>query len=73
MNRARSGNVNYLQPVSQYTVEGKLVVHFEDMYTAGEAVGVLPESIMDVIHKEFLTAGGFRWFLQSYHPEKKIF
>ncbi|MFP3591365.1 NUMOD4 domain-containing protein [Chryseobacterium sp. SIMBA_038] len=73
MNRARNRNVIYLQPVSQYTVEGKLVANFEDMYTAGEAVGVLPESIMDVVYKEFLTAGGFRWFLQSYHPKKKDF
>ncbi|ANF49956.1 hypothetical protein A0O34_05185 [Chryseobacterium glaciei] len=28
---------------------------------------------MDVVHKEFLTAGGFRWFLKSYTPKKEDF
>lgn len=28
---------------------------------------------MDVINKEFLTAGGFRWFLSSYTPTKENF
>ncbi|WP_089756255.1 NUMOD4 domain-containing protein [Chryseobacterium soldanellicola] len=73
MNRARNRDVIYQQAVSQYTIEGEWVADFKSMYAAGEAAGVFPESIMDVIHKEFLTAGGFRWFLQSCKPKKEDF
>ncbi|UOU98190.1 NUMOD4 domain-containing protein [Chryseobacterium daecheongense] len=72
-NRARNRNVIYQQAVSQYTVEGEWVADFESMYDAATIIGVGPESIMDVIHKEFLTAGGFRWFLQSEPPKEKDF
>lgn len=73
LNRSRNRNVIYQQAVSQYTVEGKWVADFESMYDAAKAIGVGPESIMDVIHKEFLTAGGFRWFLQSEPPKDEDF
>ena len=43
------------------------------MYDAEKTLGIRCESIMDVIHKEFLTAGGFRWFLKSQPPEKEDF
>ena len=70
MNRARNRNVIYLQPVSQYTVEGLPVANFENMYDVEKSIGVGCESIMNVINKRFLTAGGFRWFLQSYDPKE---
>jgi hypothetical protein len=73
LNRARNRNAIYLQPVVQYTVEGGLVSDFENMYDAEEAVGVGCESIMDAVHGDFLTAGGFRWFLQSQPPQEKDF
>ena len=73
MNRARNRNTIYLQSVCQYTVEGELVASFESMYDAEKTIGIRCESIMDVIHKEFLTAGGFRWFLKSQPPEKEDF
>lgn len=72
-NRARNRHVIYQQPVNQYTVEGKLVSSFDSIYEAAEKIGQSAESIMDVIHREFLTAGGFRWFLQSYTPGKVDF
>ncbi len=72
-NRARNRHVIYQQPVNQYTVEGKLVSSFDSIYEAAKQIGQSAESIMDVIHKEFLTAGGFRWFLHSYIPEKADF
>lgn len=72
-NRVRNRNVIYRQAVSQYTVEGELVAHFNSMYDAAEHIGLQPESIMDVIHKEFLTAGEYRWFLKSDNPQQKDF
>lgn len=72
-NRAKNRNVIYQQAVSQYTVEGLFVGDFNSMYEAAENIGLHPESIMDVIHKEFLTAGGYRWFLKSDTPQQKDF
>ncbi|WP_312175717.1 NUMOD4 domain-containing protein [Chryseobacterium sp.] len=72
-NRARNRNVIYQQAVSQYTVEGVFVADFDSMYKAAEHIKILPESIMDVIHKEFLTAGGYRWFLKSHIPQQEEF
>ena len=72
-NRARNRNVIYKQAVSQYTVEGVFVADFDSMYEAAEHVKILPESIMDVIHKEFLTAGGYRWFLKTHTPQQEDF
>ncbi len=73
MNRARNRNVIYLQPVSQYTIEGKWVADFESMYAAADSIGISCEMIMDVINKEFLTAGKFRWFLKNSTPKKEDF
>lgn len=73
LNRSRNRNVIYQQAVSQYTVEGEWVADFESMYEAAKAIGIGSESIMDVIHKEFLTARGFRWFLQSESPKEEDF
>ncbi|MDI1254662.1 MAG: NUMOD4 domain-containing protein [Flavobacterium sp.] len=71
--RSRNRKVYYLKPVSQYTVEGDLLADFESVYHAEQTVGVGRESILDVINKEFLTAAGFRWFLQSDAPKKEDF
>jgi hypothetical protein len=73
MNRARNRNYIYSKAVGQYTVDGNLVAEFETMYEAEKIAGVGCESIMDVINKEYLTAGGFRWFLQSQPPQEKDF
>lgn len=73
MNKARNRRVDYLKPVSQYTVEGNLVAKFESIYDAEKAVGVGCESIQDVIDKKKLTSGGFRWFLKSDPPKKEDF
>lgn len=72
-NRARNRHVIYGQPVSQYTTEGILIKHYNNMYEAAECINVTPESVMDVIHKEFLTSGGYRWFLKSNLPGKEDF
>lgn len=72
-NRARNRHVIYGQPVSQYTTEGILIKHYNNMYEAAECINVTPESVMDVIHKEFLTSGGYRWFLKSNPPGKEDF
>ncbi|MPS64236.1 MAG: hypothetical protein DI622_08265 [Chryseobacterium sp.] len=72
-NRARNRNVIYQQPVSQYSVEGVLLATFDSMYEVENKLNIHPECIMDVINKEFLTAGGFRWFLSSYTPTKEDF
>ena len=73
LNRTRNRNAIYSQPVSQYTVQGDWVADFQSMYEAEKSAGVGCESIMDTINKEFLTAGKFRWFLQSYIPKEEDF
>lgn len=73
LNRARNRDFIYKQPVSQYTVEGNWVADFKSMYDAEKSVGVGCESIMDAVSKEFLTAGKFRWLLQSYEPNEEDF
>jgi hypothetical protein len=73
MDKARNSKVDYIKPVSQYTVQGDFVANFDNIYDAEKAVGVGCESIQDVITKVFLTAGGFRWFLQSNPPKKEDF
>ncbi|MBD3906395.1 NUMOD4 domain-containing protein [Chryseobacterium sp. Ch-15] len=72
-NRARNRNVIYQQPVKQYTVDGKLMASFDSIYEAADQIRQSAESIMNVIQREFLTAGGFRWFLQTYTPDKTDF
>jgi hypothetical protein len=73
MDNARNRKVDYQKPVSQYTVNGDLVANFDSIFDAEKAVGVGCESIQDVVTKVFLTAGGFRWFLQSNPPKKEDF
>lgn len=72
-NRARNRKIDYLKPISQYTVQGDLVATFDTIYDAEKTISVGCESIQNVITKEFLTAGGFRWFLQSNPPKKEDF
>ncbi|MEY8761974.1 NUMOD4 domain-containing protein [Chryseobacterium tongliaoense] len=71
--RAKNIHTIYSQPVSQYNVEGVLVARFESIYSAGKKLGISCERIMDVINKVFLTAGTFRWFLQSDPPGTEDF
>lgn len=72
-NRAKNIHAIYLQPVSQYNVEGILIAQFDSIYSAEEKLGISCERILDVINKRFLTAGTFRWFLQSDPPDKEEF
>jgi hypothetical protein len=71
--RAKNIHAIYLQPVSQYSVEGALIDQFDSIYSAEEKLGISCERIIDVINKKFLTAGTFRWFLQSDPPGKEDF
>ncbi|SMO43716.1 NUMOD4 motif-containing protein [Chryseobacterium rhizoplanae] len=43
------------------------------MYAVEKKLGIAAESIRNVINKEFLTAGGYRWFLKSYTPTEEDF
>lgn len=72
-NRARNVHVDYLQAVIQYTVEGEFIAHFESIYEVEEKLGIACESIMDVINKNILTSGTFRWFLRDNPPKKEEF
>lgn len=71
--RARNVKVDYEKAVNQYSVEGDLIASFESINAVYETLGISCESIMDVINKIFLTAGGFRWFLQSDTVKKEDF
>lgn len=62
-----------MQPVSQYSIEGILLAEFDSILAVNKKLGIAPESILGVINKEFLTAGGFRLFLKSYIPTKDDF
>lgn len=72
-NWAKNRNIIYQQGVNQYPVERELISSFDSIYEAAEHIGQSAESIMNAINKEFLTAGGFRWFLQFYIPEIEDF
>ncbi|MCW3167866.1 NUMOD4 domain-containing protein [Chryseobacterium sp. 09-1422] len=72
-NRARNVYVDYLQAVSQYTAEGEFIAHFESIYDVEEKLGIACESIMDVINKNILTSGTFRWFLRGNPPKQEDF
>ncbi|WP_080780578.1 NUMOD4 domain-containing protein [Chryseobacterium phocaeense] len=72
-NRAKNIHVIYLQPVSQYNLEGVLINQFDSIYAAEKELGISCERIINVINKIFLTAGAFRWFLQSDPPSKEEF
>lgn len=71
--RSRNVHVDYMKPVSQYTVEGEFIASFENMYAVEKKLGIACESIMDVINKNILTSGTFRWFLRDNPPEKEDF
>ena len=71
--RGKSVHTDYSQPISQYTVEGDFVADFENFYAVEKALGIGLESILNVINKERLTAGTFRWFLQSDPPKEEDF
>lgn len=71
--RSKNSHIDYLKPVSQYTVEGAFVASFESIYAVEEKLGIACESIMDVINKKNLTAGTFRWFLRDNLPGKEDF
>lgn len=71
--RTRNVHVDYMKPVSQYTVEGDFIAHYESIYSVEEKLGIACESIMDVINKVILTSGKFRWFLQGNPPKKEEF
>lgn len=72
-NRTRNRKILYMQPVSQYSIEGILLAEFDSILAVNKKLGIAPESILGVINKEFLTAGGFRLFLKSYIPTKDDF
>lgn len=71
--RGKSVHTDYSQPVSQYTVEGDFVADFDNFYAVEKALGIGLEGILNVINKERLTAGTFRWFLQSDPPAEEDF
>ncbi|WP_027386491.1 NUMOD4 domain-containing protein [Chryseobacterium gregarium] len=71
--RGKSVHTDYSQPISQYTVEGDFVADFGNFYAVEKALGIGLESILNVINKESLTAGTFRWFLQSDPPKEEDF
>jgi hypothetical protein len=73
LNRTKNVHIIYLQPISQYTVEGNFVADFESFYAAEKKLGIGLESILNVINKEFLTAGTFRWFLKGDSPKEEDF
>lgn len=71
--RSRNVHVDYMKPVSQYTVDGEFIASFESIYAVEEKLGIACESIMDVINKNILTSGTFRWFLRDNPPQKEDF
>lgn len=71
--RGKSVHTDYSQPISQYTAEGDFVADFDDFYAVEKALGIGLENILNVINKERLTAGTFRWFLQSDPPKEEDF
>lgn len=71
--RSKNVHVDYIKPVSQYTVEGEFIASFESIYAVEEKLGIACESILDVINKIILTSGTFRWFLRDHPPKKEDF
>ncbi|WP_223609325.1 NUMOD4 domain-containing protein [Chryseobacterium sp. OSA05B] len=72
-NRVKNRNIEYQKPVKQYTVQGDWVKTFESIYDADKALGLGCRNILYVLQKKSFTAGGFRWFLKDYSPQKKDF
>ncbi|AZA52052.1 NUMOD4 domain-containing protein [Chryseobacterium sp. G0201] len=72
-NRARNVHIDYLRPISQYTAEGDFIADFENFYAAEKHLKIGLGNILNVINKERITAGTFRWFLQSDPPKEEDF
>lgn len=72
-NRAEISEMKFQKPISQYTVEGEWIADFENTISAEEATGISHKSILPVVKRERVTAGGFIWFLQSHVPKKEDF
>ncbi|WP_277115247.1 NUMOD4 domain-containing protein [Chryseobacterium sp.] len=72
-NRVKNSRSDYSQSVNQYTTEGNLLSTFDSIDVAADTLGIENRHILAVIKKERLTAGGFRWFLKNYMPEKEDF
>ncbi|AZA88147.1 hypothetical protein EG349_15770 [Chryseobacterium shandongense] len=73
LNTGRGKKGNYQQAVSQYTVNGDFVASYENIYEAGNKLGIHHTYILAVINKKRTTAGTFRWFAKDYKPTKKDF
>ena len=71
--RAKNRHIFYLQPVSQYTIEGELIANFESFYDAEKTFGIDVAAIYHAITKKTMVAGAYRWFLQSEPPKKEDF
>ncbi|GEN74292.1 NUMOD4 domain-containing protein [Chryseobacterium hagamense] len=71
MKLKRGKKRDFDRPVSQYTVEGDFVASYDNMDAAADSVGISRTNILDVIEKEHLTAGQFRWFLKGDGPSEK--
>ena len=71
--RSKNSRSTYERPVSQYTVEGDLVNHYERIDAAASTLEISGRYILAVIHNERFTAGGFRWFFKDYIPKKADF
>lgn len=69
--RAKKGNFD--QAINQYTVAGNFVAFFKSIDVAADTLGTSRVNILDVIKKENLTAGEFRWFPKDYIPKKEDF
>ncbi|MDC8105491.1 NUMOD4 domain-containing protein [Chryseobacterium sp. B21-037] len=69
-NKAKNRHVFYLQPISQYTLEGDHIADFDSFYDAEKAFGIDVTAIYSAITKKALIAGAYRWFLQSDPPQK---
>lgn len=72
-NRVKNSRIDYNHSVNQYTTEGNLLSTFDSIDSASQSLGIVNRHILAVIKKERLTAGGFRWFLKDYIPEKEDF
>jgi len=72
-NRAKNRIVEYKRSVCQYTVEGKLINTFDNIYVADKMLNIGCRNILYVIQGRVFTAGGFRWFWSDYIPKKKDF
>ncbi|WP_294283400.1 NUMOD4 domain-containing protein [uncultured Chryseobacterium sp.] len=73
MKLKRGKKRDFDRPVDQYTVEGDFIASYDNMDAAADSLGISRTNILDVIEKEQLTAGEFRWFLKNDVPTKDDF